>query len=410
MPDDRQRGAPPGEPPEYRVYRAGDSGSREADRGSRKADRDAGRAPSERPYTVYRAAPRGLRARLRGEEEIGVPEPGRDGGGGRRRWWRRGDEIGEPRRITPLRVLKYLAIAIGAWLLLSLILFLVSAQIEQGSLPDSAKAALTSGGNMLTSTDTVLVIGTDQRPVGSKEPGANTSDTGSRSDTIMLWRIGGGVSRRLSIPRDTVASIPGHGVSKINAAYAFGGPALAIQTVEQFTGIKINHLIVVNLANFPKFIDAIGGIDIQTPRICSDISGGTKNGGFSLNLAPGTHHLNGRDALTLARTRHNSCNPAENDLTRVKRQQQVLNAIKSKLLSPGAFFRLPWASWDAPKVLRTDMGGFTLLSLFAASEIGGSAPVDVLKPTGGQTLADGSSALTVSPGAVQSAVSKLMKG
>jgi hypothetical protein len=61
-------------------------------------------------------------------------------------------------------------------------------------------------------------------------------------------------------------------------------------------------------------------------------------------------------------------------------------------------------------VLRTDMGGFTLLSLFAASEIGGSAPVDVLKPTGGQTLPDGSSALTVSPGAVQSAVSKLLKG
>jgi LCP family protein required for cell wall assembly len=418
MPDDRQRGAPPKEPPEYRVYRSGDGGSRESGRGSRESargsresGRESGNAPSERPYTVYRAAPRGLRARLRGEEEIGLPEPGRDGGGGRRRWWRRrGDDLKEPRRITPLRVLKYVAIAIASWLLLSLILFMISAQKQSGSLPASAKAALTSGGNMLTSADTVLVIGTDQRPVGSKEPGAHTSDAGSRSDTIMLWRIGGGVSRRLSIPRDTVASIPGHGVQKINAAYAFGGPALAVQTVEQFTGVKINHLIVVNLANFPKFIDAIGGIDVQTPRICSDISGGTKNGGFSLNLAPGTHHLNGRDALTLARTRHNNCNPAENDLTRVKRQQQVLNGIKSKLLSPSAFFHLPWAAWDAPQVLRTDMGGFTLLSLFAASEIGGSAPVNVLKPTGAQTLPDGSSALTVSPGELQNAVTKLMKG
>ena len=115
---------------------------------------------------------------------------------------------------------------------------------------------------MLTSANTVLVIGTDTRPPGSKEPGANTSDAGSRSDTIMLWRIGGGTSRRLSIPRDTVASIPGHGTTKINAAYAYGGPALAIKTIEQFTGLKINHLILVNFVNFPKFIDALGGVDV----------------------------------------------------------------------------------------------------------------------------------------------------
>ena len=102
----------------------------------------------------------------------------------------------------------------------------------------------------------------------------------------MLWRIGGGVSRRLSIPRDTVADIPGHG-TKINAAYAYGGPALAIKTVEQFTGVKINHVIIVNLANFPKFIDAIGGVTIKTGRVCSKISGGVKNGGFTLNLRPG---------------------------------------------------------------------------------------------------------------------------
>jgi LCP family protein required for cell wall assembly len=310
-------------------------------------------------------------------------------------------------------VLKYVAVAVVAWLLLSLALFIVSAQIEQGNLPDSATAALSSGGNMLTSTDTVLVLGTDQRPSvgpGSKEPGSNHNDAGSRSDTIMLWRIGGGTSRRLSIPRDTAADIPGHGLGKINAGYAFGGPALAIKTVEQFTGVKINHLIVVNLAAFPAFIDAIGGIDIKTGRICSDISGGSKNGGFSLDLAPGVHHLNGLQALTLARTRENKCNPAENDLTRVQRQQQILNSVKSKLFSPSTFFRLPWASWDAPKVLRTDMGGVTLLTLFAASELGGSAPVKVLKPTGAEVLPGYGDALTVTPAAVQQAVGQLMNG
>jgi LCP family protein required for cell wall assembly len=350
----------------------------------------------EPPYTVYRARPRGLRAMLRGEEDAGLApkRPGRDG------------RPREKRRVTPRRAIKYLAIAIGAWLLLSLVLFLVSAQIETGNLPTSASDALTSGGNMITSTDTVLILGTDQRPTGSKEPGANTSDAGSRSDTIMLWRIGAGTSRRLSIPRDTVAEIPGHGTTKINAAYAYGGPALAIKAIEQFTGIPINHVIVVNLAAFPQFIDAIGGIDITTGRICSDISGGTKNGGFSLYLPPGTHHLDGRDALTLARTRENKCNPADSDLTRVKRQQEILNAIKSKLFSPSTFFRLPWASWDAPKVLRTDMGGPTLLSLFVASEIGGSAPVQVL-PT---SPSSGGSDLIASPSAVHSAISKLING
>ncbi len=357
----------------------------------------------QRPYKLYRSAPRGLMARLRGEEDVLTGHD--DDRGPRERAARERNGWAVARR-----VLKWVVIAVVAWLLISVVLFIISAQIETSKLPSSASDALASGPNMITGTDTVLIIGTDQRPKGSKEPGANTSDTGSRSDTLMLWRIGGGTSRRLSIPRDTVAAIPGHGESKINAAYAFGGPALTIKTVEALTGIKINHVIIVNLAAFPQFIDAIGGIDIRTGRICSVISGGVRNGGFQLFLKPGVHHLNGKQALILARTRENRCNPAENDLTRVRRQQQILNAIKSRLLSPSTFFRLPLASWDAPKVLRTDMGGFTLLSLFAASELGGSAPVDVLKPTGATTLPDGESALTVSPSAVQSAVSKLMHG
>jgi LCP family protein required for cell wall assembly len=263
---------------------------------------------------------------------------------------------------------------------------------------------------MITGTDTVLVIGTDQRPKGTHEAGANTSDTGSRSDTLMLWRIGGGTSRRMSIPRDTLVPIPGHGTNKINAAYAFGGPALTIKTVDQLTGLKINHVIIINFANFPKFIDAIGGVNVKTGRVCSQISGGAKNGGFTLNLQPGTHHLTGTQALTLARTRENTCNAASNDLTREGYQQQILNGIKSQLLSPYAFFHLPWASWYAPQAVRTDMGGFTLLSMFAASEMGGSAPVQILKPTGAENVPGAGASLTVTPEAVQHAVSKLVNG
>jgi LCP family protein required for cell wall assembly len=357
MSDDPRNPAQPEDRP-YRLYAGGRPGES---------------ASGERPYTTYKARPRGLKARLRGEEDAELSGSGdRDG---ERRPRREGERDGWA---IARRVLKYVAIAVGAWLLLSLVLFLISAQVQSGSIPTSASNALASGPNMLTSTDNVLVIGTDQRPSGSKEPGANTNDAGSRSDTLMLWRIGGGVSRRLSIPRDTIVPIPGYGLNKINAAYAFGGPALTIKTVEAFTGVKINHLIIVNLANFPKFIDAIGGIDVTTGRICSNISGGVKNGGFTLNLRPGNHHLDGRDALTLARTRENACNAASNDLTREGYQQKILNGIKSSLLSPAAFFHLPWASWYAPEAVRSDMGGFTLLSLFVAAELGGSAPTHIL--------------------------------
>jgi LCP family protein required for cell wall assembly len=364
-----------------------------------------------RPYRVYRARPRGLKALLRGEEEIGAPGgPGREPPGRRPR--APGERPSWRERITPKRVLLGILGAIVFWLLLSLVLFMISSATAPG-IPSNAENALSSGPNMITGTDTVLILGTDQRPrtgAGSKEPGSNYNDTGSRTDTIMLWRVGGGTSRRLSIPRDTAAEIPGHGLGKINAAYAFGGPALTIKTVEAFTGIKINHVIIVNLAAFPPFIDAIGGVDVKTERVCANISGGKANGGFTLRLSRGVHHLNGLQALLYSRIRENPCNPADSDLTRVKHQQEILNAVKAKLFSVGTFFRLPWASWDAPRVVRTDMGGPTLLSLFAASEMGGSAPVRVLKPTGGQYLPAYGDALTVSPAAVQAAVHQLMNG
>lgn len=370
----------------------------------------------DRPYTLYRSTPRGIRSRLRGGDGDNLRASPQQPVG-RSRWrlpWRLGGPATAPgRRVTAKRVLKYLIIALLLWVGLSFVLFLISASNQAGTIPASAQAQLTPGGNMLFSANNILIIGTDQRPrtgPGSKEPGSNYNDAGSRSDTIMIWRVGGGTSRRLSIPRDTAVNIPGYGVNKINAAYAIGGPALAIKTVKQFLGVKINHIIIVNLANFPKFIDAIGGVTIHTDRICAEISGGKANGGFTIDLKPGTHHLSGLEAMLIARIRENTCNPSENDLTREMRQQQILNAIKGQLISFHTFFNLPWAAWDAPQALRSDMGGLTLLSLFGASEIGGSAPVHVLKPTGAEVLPNGGDALTVSPSAVQSAVNRLMNG
>jgi LCP family protein required for cell wall assembly len=402
MADDRDDVSRRGEGPAYRVHRAGDAPPREP--------------AGDTPYPRYRSKPRGLRERLSGEE-AGLGELGGDGSGGGRDRGPRGPRRRRrlPRlrssdgRITPRRVLLWIALAIGAWLALSLVLFLISAQIEQGKVSDEAKAALRSAGPMPFSANTILILGSDARPAGSKEPGANPGGP-SRSDTIMLWRVGGGHAARLSIPRDTVVDIPGHGRQKINAAYAFGGAALSIQTIEQYLGIPINHLVEVDFTNFPKLIDALGGVDVETGRVCSRINGGQRNGGVTLNLHSGTNHLNGRQALALARTRKNECNPAEDDLTRAKRQQQILSAMKGSLLSPTTFFRLPWVSWYTPKTMHTDMGGPSLLGFFAAAATSGSPPVEVLRPSGFETLPDGGSGLDVSDADKQAAVQRFLDG
>ncbi len=91
----------------------------------------------------------------------------------------------------------------------------------------------------------------------------------------MVLRAGGGAFEKLSIPRDTQAAIPGQGTNKINAAYAFGGAELQIKTVEDFLGIDINHIAIVDFAGFRDLIDAIGGVEVDLEnQVCNEISGG----------------------------------------------------------------------------------------------------------------------------------------
>jgi LCP family protein required for cell wall assembly len=194
----------------------------------------------------------------------------------------------------------------------------------------------------------------------------------------MLLRVGGGANSRLSIARDTIVDIPGHGRSKINAAFAYGGAALAIQTIEAYTGVDVNHVVLVSFENFPALIDAMGGITYHGGCVVSRINGGFRNGGYTLRLRAGKTHIDGKQALALARTRHNDCNRREDDLTRARRQQKVISAMKRRLLSPFAFIRLPQIAWAAPSSLRSDMSGPTLLGLFGALAVAGSPQTQVL--------------------------------
>ena len=321
-----------------------------------------------------------------------------------------GEDPGRQRRpITWGRVVKWLVLAILGWIGLSLVVFLISAQIQQSKVDDAADKVLAGGGAPPFSPTTVLFLGSDQRAKGTKEPGASTSGP-SRSDSILLMRVGGGHNGRLSIPRDTVVDIPGHGRSKINAAYAYGGPALAVQTVERYTGVDIDHLVEVSFENFPQLIDAMGGVTYSGGCVVSKINGGFKNGGFTLRLKSGKTHINGKQALALARTRHNLCNPRENDLTRARRQQKILSSMKHRLFSPTTFVRMPWVAWNVPKAIQSDMSGPGLLGMVSALAASGSPNPNVLKPDGQVTLPDGGAGLHVADDEVRREVRAFLRG
>ena len=310
-------------------------------------------------------------------------------------------EPGERRGITPGRVLKWVALAVAGWLVLSLVLFFVSAQTQEGVSP-AAERALSGKGNLLTGS-TILVLGSDAR----RGESIDESQQGpSRADTIMLVHAALGSVRKLSIPRDIEANIPGHGTQKINAAYAFGGPALTIKTVESFlgNGLEINHLVEVDFEDFPELVDALGGITVNNKtRICSPPFDNFWKG---LNFRKGELELNGTRALGYARVRKNPCAPGEDDRARAARQQEVLRAMGDKVSSPGTFFRLPWVSWRAPRALRSDMRGPGLLALFADLATGNSDDTEVLKAG---CCINGSN-LFVSEGAKRDAVRKLLEG
>jgi LCP family protein required for cell wall assembly len=356
-------------------------------------------------YTRYRAGRRVLPRHgengggIGAESLLGSTRPSEQVAPGPSRW----------RRITLKRVVLGLVALIAGWLLLSLVLFLVSSHFMRTAPPTDVAGVLEPAGFPLTSANDILVLGSDKRQRDSREPGADI-DGPSRSDSIMLIRTGAGHAARLSIPRDTVVEIPGHGLQKINAAYAFGGPALSISVIKHYLGIPINHLIEVNFENFPQLIDAMGGVDYTGGCVISYLDGGSADGGFTLRLSAGAHHLDGREALALARTRENRCAPQQTDLNREARQQALFTDMRSRLMSPSSFLRLPLIAWNAPPAIISDMSGLELLGLFGALAETGTPPTRLLKPSGSIVLPDGEEGLSVSEAERRAAVARFMSG
>lgn len=261
-----------------------------------------------------------------------------------------------------------IAVIVAGWLGVAALDFLTNPPPGE---PTEVKQSLAGGSNLLFGSN-VLVLGSDARDTGVD------SGTNSRSDSIMLIHASLGNVRRLSVLRDSYAPIPGHEPQKINAAYAFGGPALTVQAVEGFlgNGLKVNHLIELNFNDFPELIDSVGGIDINLPECIQS----PPFQGRVVSLSPGGHHLNGTDALAFSRVRKNQCNPGEDDRARVARQQMVLQALQAKLTSPQTLTHLPNISAKAPHAIRTDMTGAQLMNLAVDFAAAGSSKTEVLQP------------------------------
>ena len=206
------------------------------------------------------------------------------------------------------RWLRWVLIAIAAWILISFVTFAISAQIQKGKLDDRAKEALAGGPDLLAGQN-ILILGGDRRGSTQRNAAGSEGQGPPRADSIIVLHASLTSFRKLSIPRDTYAAIPDCGTQKINASLACntnspkGNAASTINTVEDFLGIDINHIIIVDFDGFADFIDTLGGVTIDVPgkgkgpAVCGDVDGGKSQGGVSLKLTAGEHTLEGDKAL-----------------------------------------------------------------------------------------------------------------
>jgi LCP family protein required for cell wall assembly len=176
-----------------------------------------------------------------------------------------------------------------------------------------------------------LLVGSDSREGLDEDQRAKLSAGdagGQRTDTIMLVHIPDNDTPPtvLSLPRDSRVEIPGHGVNKINAAFAFGGAPLLAQTVEQATGLRIDHYAEIGFGGFANVVDAIGGVEMDIPKEMRD----TKTG---IVIPAGTQTLDGAQALGFVRMRYSDATP-RSDLDRVANQRKFIGALASEIASP----------------------------------------------------------------------------
>jgi LCP family protein required for cell wall assembly len=194
---------------------------------------------------------------------------------------------------------------------------------ELAKLPASSRPSASA----VPGAQNILLLGSDSRDPGS------TAD--SRSDTLMLLHVDADHQHAyvISIPRDTWVYVPasadgqnGDSYAKINAAYSWGGVALATQTVERFTGVRVDHVVLIDFAGFKDVVDALGGVDMQVDQTITSIFPPYRT------YQQGLRHFTGTEALDYVRQRYQY---ADGDFTREQHQQQFLRDLLDRAVSSG---------------------------------------------------------------------------
>lgn len=300
-------GSPGQQPQQTRVYGSPSPSAPQQPQRSRPRqyfDRPAQppQPPQPQPYEAPREpAPRRVR----------VPRPSRRAGGS-------GGGLTAIRKVTRLGCLPSVLIALLAFVLI--FTFWADARLTRVDAMPDKHVAQTAGTNW-------LLVGSDSRQ-GLSDKDIERLGTGEvsgqgRTDTIMLLHIPrSGKAQLISIPRDSYVDIPGNGKDKINAAFAYGGPKLLTQTVEQTTGLHVDHYAEIGMGGLAALVDVVDGVDICVKEPMQDPKA-------NLDIQAGCQTMDGPTALGYVRTRDS----ANGDLDRVQRQREFFTALMKKATS-----------------------------------------------------------------------------
>jgi LCP family protein required for cell wall assembly len=272
-----------------------------------------GKGEDDRPTSVQATEPR---------DDLpppNLPPPGSARGGGGR------DRGGSGSAVK--RTLKVIGLLLLAW-----IIYLVAVPLWAYSTITTVDAD--PGGDRPGDQPgtTYLLVGSDSRKGLTKEEQkrlATGGDSGGRgrTDTILLLHTGDGPSTLVSLPRDSLVPVKGYGTTKINAAYAFGGPKLLVNTIEAATGVRVDHYVEIGFGGLVKVVDSLDGVEICPKQDIKDKDSG-------LDVKKGCQTADGATALAYSRARHAY---ATQDIQRVQSQREVLGGIARKAKSPWTF-------------------------------------------------------------------------
>ena len=268
---------------------------------------------------------------------------------------------------------KKIAIAV----VLAVLVVFVGAGTAAALWGNSVKDTLTKGQKSATELDEIndvlvkttsfdepfymMLIGSDAR--------ADDESMGARSDTNIVVRVDPTTNSAtlVSIPRDTMINIDGYGYCKFNAAYSYGGAALAIKEASELLGVNISHYAEVDFDSLIGLVDTVGGVDVTVDqRINDPDADGSVIGQKKIIIEAGEQHMDGETALVFARSRAY----ADGDFTRTANQRKLIAALAEKILSM-PLAKLPGIVQTAAGSITTDMSVTDLYSLATQFQDGG---------------------------------------